>query len=384
MRFLLAGGGTGGHIYPALAIADELLRRYPHSELLFVGGRRRLERTLVPRAGHRFVSITVAGFERRLSLGTLATAAKAATGVAQSLAIVARFRPDVAIGTGGYASGPAILAASLLGVPTLIHEQNVVPGATNRLLAKRAKVAAVSWSESVRYLPHPDRAVLTGNPIRRDVVTASREDGLASFGLSPLRPVVLVTGGSQGAASINRAAAAAVTRIVAAGGQVLMATGADKFDDAVRQTRDAGTELHVDAEGIARSERGDVILVPYIYSMPQALACADVVVARAGAITLAEIAARGLPSVLVPHPKVPDNVQERNARAMEARGAAVVILDRELCAERLADAVVNLLVDDARRRAMAHAAAEAGIPDATEKVVDCIERIVRKRPGGAR
>ena len=128
MRFLLAGGGTGGHIYPALAIADELLRRYPHSELLFVGGRRGLERTLVPRAGHRFVSITVAGFERRLSLGTLATAAKAATGVAQSLAIVARFRPDVAIGTGGYASGPAILAASLLGVPTLIHEQNVGPG----------------------------------------------------------------------------------------------------------------------------------------------------------------------------------------------------------------------------------------------------------------
>lgn len=376
MRFMLAGGGTGGHIYPALAIGEELTRRYPGAELLFVGGRRGLEGTLVPRAGHRFVAITVAGFERRLGLGTFATAAKAVAGLAQSMAVVARFRPDVAIGTGGYASGPAILAASMMRVPVLIHEQNVVPGATNRLLARRARCVAVSWAESIKMLPDPARAVLTGNPIRREIVTALRRDGLNAFRLAAGKPVVLVIGGSQGARSMNSAAAGAIPRILAAGGQLLMATGPDKFEATLEQAMQAGAVLSVDSEGIARSARGDVIIMPYIYSMPQAMACADLVVARSGAITLAEITARGLPSVLVPHPKVPDNVQEKNARALEARGAAMVILDKELAPESFGSAVAGLLADAERRSAMSKAAAEAGVPDATSKVVDCIDKII--------
>ncbi len=382
MKFMLAGGGTGGHIYPALAIGEELLRRYPDAELLFVGGRKGLERTLVPRAGHRFVAITVAGFERRLGVGTFVTAAKAVAGLVESLAVVARFRPDVAIGTGGYASGPAILAASLLRMPVLVHEQNVVPGATNRLLASRARTVAVSWAESIKMLPDPSRAVLTGNPIRREIVTASKRDGLAAFRLSADRPVVLIIGGSQGARSINAAAVGAIPQIVGAGGQLLLATGPDKFGDALAGAARGGTTLSVDSEGIARSAGGDVIVMPYIYSMPQAMACADLVVARSGAITLAEIAARGLPSILVPHPKVPDNVQEKNARALEARGAAMVILDRELTPESLGSAIAGLLADAGRRRSMSRAAAEAGMPDATAKVVDCIEGIIGGGHGG--
>ncbi len=382
MRFMLAGGGTGGHIYPALAIGEELAERHPGSELLFVGGRRGLEGTLVPRAGHRFVAITVSGFERRLGLGTLVTAAKAGAGLVESMVVVSRFRPDVAIGTGGYASGPAILAASLLRVPVLIHEQNVVPGATNRLLASRAHTVAVSWAESIERLPDPSRAVLTGNPIRREIVTASRREGLAAFRLAAGKPVVLVIGGSQGARSMNDATAGAIQRVIAAGGQLLMATGPDKFEATLERMAQGGMALSVDSEGIARSARGDVIVMPYIYSMPQAMACADLVVARSGAITLAEIAARGLPSILVPHPKVPDNVQEKNARALEARGAAVVIRDRELTPDSLGSAIAGLLADGERRRSMSRASAEAGMPDATERVADCVERIIGLRRGG--
>ncbi len=197
-RFLLAGGGTGGHIYPALAIARELLARHPGAEILFIGGTRGLEGELIPREGFAFRAISVSGFRRSLSLDTLATAARAGLGVAQSLAVVSQFRPDAAIGTGGYASGPAMLASSWLGVPMLIHEQNVVPGAVNRMLSGRAAIVAISWEESRKYLKRPDSAVLTGNPVRPEVIAATREDGLTSFGLDGSRPTVLAFGGSQG------------------------------------------------------------------------------------------------------------------------------------------------------------------------------------------
>lgn len=376
LRFLLAGGGSGGHIYPALDIGAELLKRYPYARLLYVGGKRGLEGNLIPREGHDFAAITVAGFERKLSLGTLVTAAKAGIGFIQSMAIVARFRPDVAVGTGGYASGPAILAASFAGVPVLIHEQNVVPGATNRLLARRAQVVAISWEESKQYLPDPGRAVLTGNPIRSGVTKASRQDGCGEFGFDPSRPIVLATGGSQGALNINTAVIGSMPALVQRGAQFLLATGLDKFDSATQLAQEAGLRLSVDSHGIARSSGGDVIIMPYIYNMPLAQACADLMVARSGAITLAEIAARGIPSVLIPHPKVPDNVQERNARALEARGAAVVVLDRDLNAELLTSVVGQLLDDRHRRAAMSVEVSKVGIPDAASRVVKCVESLI--------
>jgi len=384
-RFLLAGGGTGGHIYPALAIARELLARYPGSEVLFVGGTRGLESELIPREGFAFRAITVSGFKRRLSPDTLATVARAGWGVAQSLSIVARFSPDVAIGTGGYASGPAMLAASWLGVPVLIHEQNVVPGATNRMLSGRAAIVAISWEESRKFLKRPDRAVLTGNPVRPEVITATREEGLASLGLDGSRLTVLAFGGSQGSASINHAFIGALPALRArVNAQFVLATGKDKFSESVAFARDAGVPVVVSSNGIARSERGDIILMPYIYNMPQALACADLALTRSGAITLAELAVRGVPQVLVPHPLVPDNVQEKNARAMERRGAARVILDSELEPAVLAGVVGSLLADHRAMHAMADAARSAGIPDAGGLVADCVERIMRARRGRRR
>ena len=377
-RFLLAGGGTGGHIYPALAIARELLSRYPGAEILFIGGTRGLESELIPREGFAFRAISVSGFRRRLSLDTLATAARAGLGVAQSLAIVWRFRPDAAIGTGGYASGPAMLAASWLGVPVLIHEQNVVPGAANRALSSRAAIVAISWEESRKFLRRPDRVVLTGNPVRPEVITVTREEGLTSLGLDGSRPIVLAFGGSQGSAGINRAFIGALPTLTAQGNaQFVLATGRDKFDESISFARDVGVPVAVSSNGIARSERGDIIIMPYIYNMPHALACADLALTRSGAITLAELAVRGVPAVLVPHPLVPDNVQEKNARAMERRGAARVVLDRDLEPAPLAGVVRSLLADPGALRAMADASRAIGIPDAGGRAADCVERIMR-------
>ena len=377
-RFLLAGGGTGGHIYPALAIARELLARHPGAEILFIGGTRGLEGELIPREGFAFRAISVSGFRRSLSLDTLATAARAGLGVAQSLAVVSQFRPDAAIGTGGYASGPAMLASSWLGVPVLIHEQNVVPGAANRMLSGRATIVAISWEESRKYLKRPDIAVLTGNPVRPEAITATREDGLTSFGLDGSRPTVLAFGGSQGSASINRAFIGALPTLAAQfNAQFVLATGKDKFSESIALARDAGVPVAVSSDGIARSERGDIIIMPYIYNMPHALACADLALTRSGAITLAELAVRGVPAVLVPHPNVPDNVQEKNARAMERRGAARVVLDSDLEPATLASVVGALLMDPGALRAMADASRATGIPDAGGRAADCVERIMR-------
>lgn len=377
-RFLLAGGGTGGHIYPALAVARELLARYPNAEILFIGGTRGLESELIPREGFAFRAISVSGFRRRLSLDTLATAARAGFGVAQSLAIVWRFRPDAAIGTGGYASGPAMLAASWLGVPVLIHEQNVVPGATNRMLSGRAAIVAISWEESRKYLKRPGNAVLTGNPVRPEVIAATREEGLTSFGLDGSRPTVLAFGGSQGSASINRAFIGALPVLAAqVNAQFVLATGKDKFSESIAFARDVGVPVAVSSDGIARSEWGDIIIMPYIYNMAHALACADLALTRSGAITLAELAVRGVPAVLVPHPLVPDNVQEKNARAMERRGAARVVLDSDLEPATLAGVVGSLLADPGALHAMADASRATGIPDAGGRAADCVERIMR-------
>jgi UDP-N-acetylglucosamine--N-acetylmuramyl-(pentapeptide) pyrophosphoryl-undecaprenol N-acetylglucosamine transferase len=374
-RFLLAGGGTGGHIYPALSICRELLARYPDADILFVGGKRGLESDLVPKAGFKFRAITVSGFERRFSLDTLATAGRAVAGLFQSIAIVRKFRPNAAVGTGGYASGPAMLAAAMLGVPVVIHEQNVVPGATNRLLSKWAQTVAVSWEESKKYLARPERSVLTGNPIRPEIVTAEREESAASFGLDPRRPTVLAFGGSQGARRINTAFIGTLPSLAAQyNAQFMLATGSDKFEESMDLVSGSGLRVSISSDGIGRSDSGDIIIMPYIYNMPKALACADLAICRAGAITIAELAARGVPALLVPHPHVPDNVQEKNARAMEARGAARVILDAELDSTVLESEVGSLLSSERALRGMAEIARSSGRPDAARKVADCVIR----------
>ena len=369
MNIIVSGGGTGGHIYPALTIIRAIQRREPSARILYVGGKNGLEADIVPREGFDFIAMDLAGFQRKLSLENVGRAWRALRAVARARGIVHGFRPDVAIGTGGYVAGPILLAASLAGVPTLVQEQNVFAGVTNRILAKFATAIAVGMEDAQRVFPK-EKTYVTGNPIRPEVLTATRAEGARAFGFDPLKKTVLVSGGSRGARSINRAmveviAHAAEQQEV----QYLHVTGADEHGDTLARIRQVGVRLE---------EHPHLRVLPYLYNMPEAMAMADVAVFRAGATGLAELAARGVPAILIPYPYAAENHQEKNARAMEAAGAAEVILNRDLSGAVLKAKLHALLADDAHRTAMAAAMRSLGKPEAAEEIAALALRICKE------
>ncbi len=369
MRVIVSGGGTGGHIYPALTLIRTIGRKVPEARFLYVGTRAGLEADIVPREGIPFTTVEISGFKRSLSPANLARGAKAFGGVLKSLRIVREFRPDIAIGTGGYVCGPILLAASLLRVPSLVQEQNTVPGITNKLLSRFVSRIAAGTREALAVFPK-QKTVFTGNPIRREVMEARREEGLAAFGLDPGKKTILVSGGSRGARSINRAMTGVLAHYAGRPGvQILHVTGSDGYED---------TLAELTAAGINWEAAGNLFLRPYLYDMPQALACADLAVFRAGAIGIAELTARGVPSILIPYPYAAANHQEHNARAVEAAGAARMILDRDLGAESLLRLLSELLEDDGTLRRMAEASRALGRPQAAEEIADLALQMVRK------
>ena len=373
-KFVVSGGGTGGHIYPAIAIAKMCQEIYPDCDILYIGTEGGMESDLVPREGIAFKGITVAGFKREISLKIFSTIAKAIKGFFQSRAYLKEYKPDLVIGTGGYVSGPVLLAAVTMGIPIMLHEQNVYPGITNRLLSRYAKVSAISWDESRKHLKKPDNAVLTGNPIRAEITLANREESRKRFGLDDKLPVILIFGGSQGAARINQEALLAASDMVKDDKAiVILVTGKAKYQEMVEETKSKGIEYGILGEDTA-VDKPMLLLAPYIYDMAEALASADLVVCRSGAITLAELTARGIPSILIPHPFVPDNVQEKNARALEAKGAAIVLLDGELSKESLNENVSRLINDPQALSMMKKSAYDIGIRDATEKLSECVKK----------
>ena len=355
MNIIVSGGGTGGHIYPALTIIRAIEKRVPGVRILYVGTPHGLEADIVPREGIDFAAIDLAGFERRLSFVNVLRAGRALRALVRAHGIVRAFRPDVAIGTGGYVAGPILLAASLAGVPTLVQEQNVCAGVTNRLLAHFAAAIAVGMEDARRVFPQ-EKTVVTGNPIRPEVLTATRAEGAASFGFDPGKKTVLISGGSRGARSINQAMVG-----------VLAHAAAER--EALARLRELGVRLE-DAPHIR--------VLPYLYNMPQAMAAADIAVFRAGATGLAELAARGVPAILIPYPYAAENHQEKNARALEAAGAAEVILNRDISAAALEEALSTLLADDARRAGMAAAMHRLGKPDAADEIAALALRICKK------
>jgi len=367
MKVLLAAGGTGGHIYPGITIAQTLLERIPDAELLFVGAKGGLEAELVPRAGFAFEAIPARYLRRRLSAEALLTAWTAWRGFREAWRIVGRFRPDVAVGTGGYVSGPVVLAAALRRVPTVIQEQNAYPGLTSRLLAKAARRIALGSEAAARYFPRTGKVVVTGNPIRRDILVRTRAEAIASLGLDAARKTVLVFGGSQGGRSINNAVVEAAPALLARGDvQIVHQTGKIHFADVAAR---AGAAPRPAGDG---ASAGHWHIVPFIHDMPAAYAAADLVVCRAGAITLAEIAARGLPAVLVPYPFAAERHQDANAAELARAGAAVVVPDAELTGPALAQTVSGLLDDEERRTRMAAAARRLGRPDAAGRIAELV------------
>lgn len=368
MRAILTGGGTGGHIYPALAIARGLQTSFDNTEILYVGTNRGLEADIVPKANLPFQAITVSGLERKLSLNNLKVFWQAWQGYREATQIVKSFRPDVVIGTGGYVCGPVVLAAARQGIPTLIHEQNALPGITNRLLARVAKGVAVTFEDSVQYFPQRDKVTVTGLPVRPEITRSNRQAALQAFGLEEEKLTLLVFGGSRGARRINQAMVETIQYYGNQPGiQIIHATGQSGYQEFLNEVKDRGIEL---------DKYVNIIVKPYLYNMQEALAAADLVVSRAGAATLAELTVLGLPSILIPYPYAAENHQEFNAKALVDRGAAVMIKDAELTGATLIAQLQKIILEENRLSEMSLASKKMGRPEALDDIMECVKKIL--------
>ncbi len=371
MHILIAGGGTGGHVYPGISVADEFKDRKQNHKILFVGTRRGMESELVPKFGYTLETITVSGFQRRISLGLIKSAAEAVRGFFQAGRIITRFQPDIVIGTGGYVCGPVVSIARLRGIPTIILEQNVIPGVTNRILGRFVNGVAVTYGASRRFFPASSHVQVTGNPIRRDIMSADPVQGRETLKLDPEKKVVMSFGGSIGAQSINRA----MVEVAAAWKErkdieLLIVTGKDKLTE---------TRTALQEKGIRDNEAGNVTVKPYLYNIQDAYAAADIVVGRAGGISLSELTALGKAAIIVPYPYATNQHQDHNARTLAEAGAAVVIPDRELDGAHLLRELDCLLNEPERLAEMARKSKELGRPDAAERIADWVQELVSMR-----
>jgi len=353
---MVAGGGTGGHIYPAIAIAEEFRTRDPRRRVVFVGTQYGLEKTIVPKAGFPLEFISVGGLQGKGGLHLIKNLARLPIGFVQAWNVVGKHRPDVVLGVGGYASGPVLLAARMRGVPTAIHEQNAFPGLTNRLLAKVVKAVAVAYEDAGPRMKRPD-AVVTGNPIRKEFFHANRQPATGN------RQQLLIFGGSQGSHILNEAMTGAL---------LFLARLKDRLQ-IVHQT--GPKELDVVKQAYRASAFSTARVVPYLDPIVDEVASADLIVSRAGAMTIGELAAAGRAAVLVPFAAATNNHQEMNARVVEKAGGAVVITESQLSPEKLAMTISEILNDPARAARMGAAARSLAAPEASKKIVDLLEKI---------
>ena len=368
MNIILAGGGTGGHVYPALAIAEALRRRDPAARVLFVGSRAGMEAALVPPAGIPFVGLSVSPPRSRAPLRVLRSLAGVGASLGQATVVLTRFHPDAVIATGGIAAVPSVMVAAALHMPIVVLEGNAVPGRANRFLARFSRAVAVT-SEGIGASLPGGRIVVTGLPVRHEVYSATREEGLRSFGLDPARRTVLVIGGSQGAVRLNAAVEGAVGHLSGRlDAQVIHQVG--RGWDAATPGRPAPR----------RPERVAYVRVPYLERIGEAYACADLVVSRCGANALAEITACGLPSILVPYPHAAEDHQTRNAEALVTAGAAALLPDAALNGDALAAEIAALLDNPRRLQTMARAARSWGRRDAADRVVTLLASLAEAAP----
>ena len=367
MKVLLAGGGTAGHINPALAIAGYIKKKRPETEFLFIGNRDGMEQRLVPQAGFDIRSITISGFKRSFSpknmVENVKTVTRTFTSSHEAKKIISEFKPDICIGTGGYVSGPVIRTAAKMGIPCIIHEQNAYPGVTNKMLAKSVNKVMLAVPDAKKYFEKAD-FVVTGNPVRGDILTADKEESRAELKLDE-RPMILSFGGSLGARKINEAVADIVARSGKDGRyQHIHAYGkyGDWFPDLVKEK---GTDI---------SQCSNLDIRPYIDNMPTCMAAADLVICRAGAITLSEIQAMGKPAILIPSPNVAENHQYHNAMALVNAGAAEIIEESELSGETLMKTVDKMLLDPEKLNTISENSRKMAITDANERIYSVVKK----------
>ena len=357
---MIAGGGTGGHIYPAIAIAREYVSRDPSRRVVFVGTERGLEKTIVPKAGFPLEFVSVGGLKGKVGLDLLRNIARLPLGFVQAFGLVGKHRPSVVLGVGGYSSGPVLLSAVLRGVPTIIHEQNAYPGLTNRMLAKFVKKVAVAFADAMPRLKRTD-GVVTGNPVRAEFFEKPRTEDR-----SRTRKRLLIFGGSQGSRILNDAMTGALLFLSRLKDQldIVHQTGPNELQKVQQAYKTSGAFPN------AR-------VVAYLDPIVDEIKAADLVVSRAGAMTIGELAAAGKPAVFVPFAAATNNHQELNARVVERAGGGVVITEAELTPERLSSVINEIINDPERIRRMGDAAHRLSTPEATKKIVDSIESIQR-------
>jgi len=363
IKIMFAGGKTGGHIFPAIAMATEFKKRFHKSQLVFVGTKEGLEKRIVPQYGFKLLFIQTRGLSRRSHLSNLLLVFYLLKGFYQALKILSQNRPNLVVGTGGYVSFPVVMLASLKSIPTMIQEQNSYPGISTRFLSHFVDKVCLSYSESIKYFSTKKKLEVIGNPIREDLIYKQRNQALSEFGLQEDKKTIFVFGGSQGAHTINHLFLQCLD-LLKPEWQILWQTGEADFNEVSQKVRGGRIKCAV---------------YPFIENMGSAYAASDLVISRAGALTLAEITACGKPSILIPFPFATADHQRHNAEALQKKGAAKMILQRDLTVEVLAEKISNLLSEEIGLEQMAEKSKKMGRPEATSLLVDEMESLLKKK-----
>ncbi len=374
MNVIFTCGGTGGHINPAIAVANKWKERHPDDNILFIGAQGHMEEKLVPKAGYELKVFPAGGLYRKLNWENIKHNVKSVADVFGNLygikKVIKDFQADIIIGTGGYASFTTLLAGKLCGVPTCVHEANAMPGLTNRMAASFVDRVLICFPESASHYNHPERTEVVGMPVRQEFMSIRKADARKELGLDE-RPLVVSAFGSQGARQMNLAVAELFRLEQEAGFpyQHIHAVGSFGWGWMPDEVKSKGVDLET-AKSIDMRE--------FIYNMPTVMAAADVIISRAGSSSCNEIAATGTPCILIPSPNVTDNHQEKNARALEAQGGAVVILEPDCTGERLMEEITAILKDPQRQKTMHNALQRMAVPDSAERICDVMEALARK------
>lgn len=367
MRYLITGGGTGGHIYPALAIANEIKRKDKSAEILYVGTEKGLESELVPKEGFQFKTIRVKGMPRKINKESFIALKELLHGLNDAKKIIKEFKPDVVVGTGGYVCGPVVYMAKKMNIPALIHEQNAFPGITNKILSRYVDKVAVTFDEAKKYFKYPDRVVNTGNPIRKEILEIDKEKAYKALDIDKDIPFILSFGGSGGQKKLNDAIYYFIKEAIEKKDvQIIHVTGKRFYDDFMAQLKKDNIDLNK-----------NIRVFPYFYQIPEAVNIASLVITSSGAITLAEISAVGAPSILIPKSYTAENHQEYNARAFENKGASILVLEKDIKEDAFSDIIYSVVKDKKRLAQMASHSKELGKTDASERIVELINTIVK-------
>lgn len=357
-RFIISGGGTGGHIYPAVAIANELKSRFPEAEFLFVGAKDKMEMQKVPQAGYAIKGLWISGIQRKLTLDNAMFPFKLVSSMWNSFRIIKSFKPDVVIGTGGFASGAVLKVASMLGIPTVIQEQNSYPGITNKLLAKKANKICVAYENLERFFPK-DKMILTGNPVRQDLINeASKSEAIAYFKLDANKKTLLVLGGSLGARRINQLIEKELDFLLSQNIQIIWQCGKLYLNDYTKY-----------------NEKENVQVVAFIDRMDLVYAAADVVISRSGASSVSELCIVGKPTIFIPSPNVAEDHQTKNAKAISDKNGAILIKESELDAQ-FEKVFSDLISNESKQAELSQNIKKLALPNATKDIVEEIMKLV--------